>query len=343
MRCEELTNDVLADRRDGSLDPALLAEVETHLEACGDCRHRAAEVAGLLDGTASLFEGASVPAETDRAVAGIIRAASEEREAGVAAPPSPAWGRFAVSAAAAVLFAVAGFLAGGIVGLPGAVRPAPAGETGGGPGSVAELVERLDRANRERGMLNFEMKNVKAELAGEREMRRSIQKTLGEGKELLKSANEELSALRSTVESLRKETASERSRSKTLAEERDGLAERVSVLEEERGGSERRLAECLSRVGRLEAQNRSLSESVGSARKEVITLAAQNRALETRLRVPGDLNRDGNTDIRDVRAICLRLSGNEAVDYVEEADLNRDGKIDVADALLIAKSTMGSR
>ena len=57
----------------------------------------------------------------------------------------------------------------------------------------------------------------------------------------------------------------------------------------------------------------------------------------------GDWNGDGRADVRDVRAICLRLAGGKEVPFVAKADLNEDGKIDVGDALLIAKFSMRSR
>ncbi|MHC5039335.1 MAG: dockerin type I domain-containing protein, partial [Planctomycetota bacterium] len=319
---------------------------EVHLDACAACRQRAGEIESLLQELGEAPQDRPVPARVDRAVGDWILGHVAERKAGPASPPPPSSSRFwrnGLAAAAAVVLLIAGFLAGTVADLGGAGGPDRSPEGVRNEERLRAEVKKREEAEREIERLSRRMTGFEEERDTMLRERKDFLSRLKEGASSLKEAVGEIGKLRGKIEALQNAVEGERQRGKQLQGERDELGRRLSVLEEERKGAGKRISECLSRIGRLEEENRSLSGAVESAQAEVALVKARNMDLEKRLLRPGDWNRDGSADIRDSSEICRRLAAGENIAFIAEADLNLDGKIDVADALLIARASLENR
>ncbi|GEM_PF-3527079 len=342
MKCDELTNDVLADLHDGSLDEEGRREAEAHLAGCAACRKRAEEIRDLLEAASAWPEETDMPARVDRAVAAEIGRIAEALPAdtGIARVPRP-FLRILLPVAASLLLAVAGFTAGVLSGAAFQETP-PEASTGARVSTDAAGTPPGRRTGDAEGKrLRETVERLREDLAAVRARRDPFREDLEKTRALFQEATGALRAVQGESKRLAETVAREREKAEAAGRERVELAMRVEALAGKLAGSTAQIEDFRTRVENLEKRNEDLDRDLAGARRQVDLLQRRNASLAERLEVPGDMNRDGEADVRDAWAICARLTEGEEVDFIEEADLNGDGRIDVADALLIAMQTAG--
>lgn len=324
MQCDELTDDLLADRFDGDLEEEARRAVEEHLAACPACRERAAGVEAVLGAASAWPALRAVPERIDAAVRRSAREAAERARAPATPRPAASWTRWALPIAASFVLMVSAFVA-GMTARPLLVEP-PSPPAPAAPTADTEPLED------EIGRLRAQLKEVEANQDAVRDDMAAAYVQLDETRRALADREARIEALSTDLEKQREDKR----------ELQFELSTRVNHLHEELAKAELIGEKALDLIGKLKQENARLEEERDNARVRVETLRDENRTLTERARVPGDLNGDGTADVRDAREIAIRLAAGAEPAFVEEADLNADGRIDVADALLIARRAAGA-
>jgi hypothetical protein len=335
MNCEDVTNDILADRADGTLEASVLAGLETHLEVCPDCASRARSLASVLGKLGDWPEEKPLPTRVDGEMAAFIGDLAAERCAhAVPAKPPLRWTQALVPAAAAVLLAVTGYVAGALGGLPGGSPHEPV--------SSADPA-RLDAEARERRRLEGALAQVRIEVEESRIERERLKHKLEGSEEAAATSAAVIDSLEKTIEALTARCDAENEKAESLRTEAQATAGKFRNLEGLLSDAKGRIEECLSRVKALEREKGELEARLGEAEERVAQVSREKEDLNGLKALTGDWNGDGRADLGDSRAICAALAGGGNVDFVPAADLNDDGRIDMGDALLIARSALGGQ
>ena len=346
MTCDELTNDVLADLGEGTLDGEAKIHAEAHLASCPACRRRAKEVRAILGEAAGWGAGGTLPARVEERLAAVAAEAAGRSRA-AASPAAPARPsrrlRFLVPAAAALLGLIAGSQLGAIPGL----RDLGLGASSSGRSALEtrlrEAEGRIDRMNASADRLAALARDAGTEAAAafaERdrvaargdalavELRES-RKTQGALEERMAATGEEVAALGESL-------AREKSRGDDAAALRDRLERQMEGLLADLTVQVERLEGLRGRFDAIEKERDELRGELGFASAEAAALKMRNEELAAALHVRGDADGDRVADVRDAMAICTRRASGKEVPFARSADLNGDGKVDVGDALLIA-------
>ncbi|MCU0723803.1 MAG: hypothetical protein MUC63_09360, partial [Planctomycetes bacterium] len=313
MRCDELTNDLLADLGEVTLDAWTKGLAEAHLASCEACRRRAAELRAILGAARGWGAGPEAPPRVEERLARTLFGSPDGARTPppVAVPPrEAAWARILLPVAVAAMGIVLGYLLGAV---PALRRPAPAladtdraalearlrdaeARIGEFESSASKLAALAREAVKEASTVRGERDRIAAqrdELAAQARENDEAQKAVGERLEVMA---EELAALR---ESLSKE--------RVRAEEAVALRERSEAqmerLVQNVSGQLDRMEGLQGRVELLEGERRDLEVRLEAAAAEAAGWKARAEGAETARRVRGDADGDGVADVRDAQAI----------------------------------------